>query len=29
MAGGSPLLTGDDRKKMALAIAQKAVGRLP
>lgn len=29
MAGGSPLLSSDDKKKMALAIAQKAVARLP
>ena len=29
MAGGSPLLSSDDKKKMALAIAEKAVARLP
>jgi hypothetical protein len=29
MASGSPLLSSDDKKKMALAIAEKAVARLP
>jgi hypothetical protein len=28
MSGGFPLLSGADRRKMAIAIAQKAVGRL-
>lgn len=29
MAAGNPMLSSDDKKKMALAIAEKAVGRLP
>ena len=29
MSGGSPLLSGEDKRKMALAIAQKALARLP
>ena len=29
MSGGNPLLSSEDKKKMALAIAEKAVGRLP
>ncbi|MGI8930856.1 MAG: hypothetical protein ACR2FK_00535 [Sphingomicrobium sp.] len=29
MAAGNPLLSADDRKKLAIAIAGKAVGRLP
>lgn len=29
MAGGNPLLSSDDKKKMAVAIAEKAVTRLP
>lgn len=29
MAGGNPLLSSDDKKRMALAIAEKAVSRLP
>ena len=29
MAGGSPLLSGEDKRKMALAIAEKALARLP
>lgn len=29
MAAGNPMLSSDDKKKMAVAIAEKAVGRLP
>ena len=29
MASGNPMLSSDDKKKMAIAIAEKAVGRLP
>ena len=29
MAGGSPMLSTADRRKMALAIAEKALTRLP
>jgi hypothetical protein len=29
LAGGNPLLSGEDKKKMATAIAEKAVARLP
>lgn len=29
MAAGNPMLSGEDRKKMAIAIAEKAVSRLP
>lgn len=29
MSGGSPLLSAEDKRKMALAIAQKALTRLP
>lgn len=29
MAGGNPLLSEDDKKQMAIAIAEKAVSRLP
>jgi hypothetical protein len=29
MSGGNPLLSGDDKKRMAMEIAQKAVSRLP
>ena len=29
MAGGNPILSADDKKRMALAIAEKAVARLP
>ena len=29
MSAGNPLLSGDDKKKMAVALAEKAVARLP
>lgn len=29
MSAGNPMLSGDDKKKMAIAIAEKAVARLP
>jgi hypothetical protein len=29
MGAGNPMLSSDDKKKMAVAIAEKAVGRLP
>lgn len=29
MAGGNPLLSSDDKRKMAVAIAERAVSRLP
>jgi len=29
MAAGNPMLSADDKKKMAIAVAEKAVARLP
>jgi hypothetical protein len=29
MSSGNPMLSSDDRKKMALAVAEKALTRLP